>query len=183
VTLGKKLLKDVDGKIVLFFGRPGVSKGLEYLIRAMTFVQDADAILVAITAHRDPRFPIMQRLVRELKLEKKVHFYDSLPRPDLIAAASAADVIVIPSVVEGFGFVAAESAVLGKPLVVSESGSLPEVVSGDVVFVRPSSPRSIASGIDRALTGATQHIPQKEFAWQDCIDATFAVYDQLLSHE
>jgi glycosyltransferase involved in cell wall biosynthesis len=179
---GHELMHDIPGKIVLFYGRSGVSKGLEYAIAAMKDVKDPEATFVAITPFSNARFRYMQQLVKKLGLEERVIFRDSLPFADLVSCASVASVIVIPSLVEGFGFVAVEASTLGKPLVVSECASLPEVVSGDVVFARPSSPESIAEGIDRALGGKTHRIPAKIFKWEDSIAAHLAVYEKVVSH-
>lgn len=54
---------------------------------------------------------------------------------------------MVPSLVEGFGFAAAETCALGKEIIVTNAAALPEVVSGKVRFVEPSSPFDIVQAV------------------------------------
>jgi glycosyltransferase involved in cell wall biosynthesis len=56
----------------------------------------------------------------------------------------ASDVVIVPSLVEGFGFSAAETCALGQQLVVSNAAALTEVVSGNINFAEPANPIDIA---------------------------------------
>ncbi|MDR2190757.1 MAG: glycosyltransferase [Candidatus Peribacteria bacterium] len=56
----------------------------------------------------------------------------------------ASDVVIVPSLVEGFGFSAAETCALGQQLVTTNAAALTEVVSGKVNFAEPAAPTSIA---------------------------------------
>lgn len=60
---------------------------------------------------------------------------------------SSVDTVVVPSLVEGFGFSAAETCALGKNLVYSNVAALPEVVFGKVVPAEPANPTDIARAV------------------------------------
>lgn len=64
----------------------------------------------------------------------RVHVLGRIGRPDLDALMSAAAVVAVPSRYEGFGLPALEALAAGRPTVVANAGSLPEVV-GDAAIV------------------------------------------------
>lgn len=65
--------------------------------------------------------------IDSLHLQERCHFIG--PRNDVYAVIRESDVVLVPSLVrESFGLVAAEAMALGKPVVVSNRGALPEVV-------------------------------------------------------
>jgi glycosyltransferase involved in cell wall biosynthesis len=59
-------------------------------------------------------------------------------RADIANLMLLADLVVVPSLAESFGFVALEAMSLGRPLVVSSAGGLPEIVlDGETGLVFP----------------------------------------------
>jgi glycosyltransferase involved in cell wall biosynthesis len=69
----------------------------------------------------------LQERVRSGLLEARVRFLGF--RTDIYSLMREADIVCVPSLCrEGFGLVAAEGMSLGKPVVVSNRGGLPEVV-------------------------------------------------------
>ncbi|MBC9821905.1 glycosyltransferase family 1 protein [Terrabacter sp. MAHUQ-38] len=69
--------------------------------------------------------------------------------PGLYAAAS---VVVVPSLVEGFGLPALEGMATGVPVVASDRSSLPEVVGDGGLLVEPTG-AALAQGVLDVLTG------------------------------
>lgn len=76
------------------------------------------------------------RLVRDLKLEDRVHFLGEQDQvPSLL---SAADVFLLPSTQESFGLAALEAMACEVPVVASRVGGLPEVIDHGVTgFLHP----------------------------------------------
>jgi glycogen synthase len=72
---------------------------------------------------------------------------------DVTPVMSLMDVVVIPSVWEPFGMVAAEAMSVGRPVVVSRAGGLPEVVEDGIsgLVVPPGDPGALFQAIDRLL--------------------------------
>lgn len=86
-----------------------------------------------------------------------VHLRD-LDEDDVAAVLSGAAVFCLPSVMEGFGLTALEAMSCGVPVVVSDRGSLPEVV-GDAGVVVPPTVDAVAEALvdvlgDRTLASA-----------------------------
>ena len=92
-------------------------------------------------------------LSRSPKLSGRVHFIGF--RPDIYSVVRAADIICVPSVCrEGFGLAAAEAMTLGKPVIVSNRGALPDVVQqGEAgIIIDPDRPQDLTSALQRLIT-------------------------------
>ncbi|MHB1536518.1 MAG: glycosyltransferase [Acidimicrobiales bacterium] len=83
-------------------------------------------------------------------LDQRVVGVTGLAERDVAALMSAAAAFCQPSLMEGFGLSVLEALSAGAPTVVSDRGSLPEVV-GDAAIVVPPDPESLASGLRRVF--------------------------------
>ncbi|MFT6246383.1 MAG: glycosyltransferase involved in cell wall biosynthesis [Crocinitomicaceae bacterium] len=92
----------------------------------------------------------LQSLVKELKLESKVHFKGFVEDQNLIEAFNSLDVFVALSRRESFGVAALEAQSCGIPVIVSNVGGLPEVVSPETGFMVDGNPIAIGL-VDGAL--------------------------------
>jgi glycosyltransferase involved in cell wall biosynthesis len=146
-----------DGAFVyLYFGRPGVSKGLEFLIDAAVEVRARrpDSRLVLVLSP-DPaaQHAELRRRIAHRGLEDHVTVLDPVPRHELPGLLLAADCICIPSISEGFGYAAVEAALLGRPVVATTGHSVEEVMPGAAVFVPPVDPAALAGALLRVADG------------------------------
>ena len=145
-SVRKKL--NVENKFIyLFFGRPGPSKGFEYLAKAVPIIQQEikESVLVAILS-RDKTYEKRYNKIKDM-LKGDVKLINPVSREELPNYLKAADCVVVPSLTEGFGFSVAESCAMGKPVVASNTTSIPEVISGEYVLVKPKKPEDIAKGV------------------------------------
>ncbi|NCQ82196.1 glycosyltransferase family 4 protein [bacterium] len=55
--------------------------------------------------------------------------FNGMLRKDLIHKVASVDAVIMPSLSDGFGLVAAEVSSLDVPLIISHTASLPEVAS------------------------------------------------------
>jgi D-inositol-3-phosphate glycosyltransferase len=170
--------------LYLYFGRPGITKGVEDLLQAAPEIQKTipDSQLVLILA-QEPRAQYLERtrLAEKLSNKANIHILPSLPRAELIEALREADCVVVPSRTEGFGLTAAEACAMSIPVVSTRSGSLPEVVSGKHAWVEAGSPASIAEGVIRISRRDWDEIPVKRFTWEGMIEAYESLYREVLS--
>lgn len=172
-----------DDFIYLYFGRPGKTKGVEYLLQAAPRIHAAipNAHLVLFLADR-PRewYERLQHQVGEMGQAARIHLLPSAPREDLVAYLRDADCIVIPSLTEGFGLTTAEACALGIPVVATRAGSIPEVISGRHVLVEAGSAEAIAEGVLRIRRGEWDETPPKRFSWEAMVDAYESLYREML---
>ena len=97
----------------------------------------------------------LERAIARAGIAHRVRRLDYVPDADLPALYSGAACVAIVSLYEGFGMPALEALACGAPLVASNRGSLPEIVSDAALVVDPLAVRSIAAGLERAVGDAT----------------------------
>jgi glycosyltransferase involved in cell wall biosynthesis len=122
-------------------------KGGECLLRAFVRARD-DAHLAMVG--EGPRLASWRLLCAELGIAARVHFLGL--RQDCDEILAAASVVVAPSVCdEGFGLAALEGMAAGKPVVVTDSGPMPQIVDNAGLVVPKRDVGALADAIERVL--------------------------------
>lgn len=93
----------------------------------------------------------------------------------------SADVVVVPSLSEGFGFVGAEISALGKKALIARSGALPEVVSGDIQFFDAGSPLQLTHLLRLTYEGQSSTSYHTAYQYQGNMSYIQALYHTILS--
>jgi glycosyltransferase involved in cell wall biosynthesis len=93
----------------------------------------------------------------------------------------SADVVVVPSLSEGFGFVGAEISALGKKALIARSGALPEVASGDIHFFDTESSLQLTHLLQLAYEGQSSISYQTTYQYHGNMRRIQALYHALLS--
>ena len=129
-------------------------KGQRHLIEAAGLVvrQVPDARFVV--AGEGELRGMLERLIRDRRLEKHVHLLGF--RPDVLSLHKAFDVFVMSSVTEGLGTSLLDAMACGKPVVASEAGGIPEVVENGLTgwLVPPRDHAAMANAIVGLLNDA-----------------------------
>jgi glycosyltransferase involved in cell wall biosynthesis len=175
----KKELGLGDSFVYLFYGRPGISKGVEYLIEAVPAISrniPHSKLLLILASDPKERHEYIMNLMEKLGVNGNVITKSQLPPEELIRHIAASDCVVVPSLTEGFGLVAAEACAMNKPVVLSRAGALPEVVSGKHVLTKPGSPQEIAEGVERIHRHDFIETERKYFFWEECIKGYLRIY-------
>lgn len=166
-----------------FFGRPGISKGLEYFIRAipaiLTKIPTFKAFLL-VSKDDIKRYTYITKVVEEISVKDSIIWWEKVSYKELINYIAMADFTIIPSLAEGFWFAAVEAATLGKPIISTTAWSLPEVVSWKVAFVKPWDSGDVAEKVYELYQWKYETIPTKTFSWEDNIQKTLNVYHEVL---
>ena len=177
----RKMLNLKDNFVYMYFGRPGISKGVEYLIAAVPLISREipnSKLLLLLGMEPAEGYKKMLSLIKEMQIEGLVVLHDPVPRIELPGYIAASDCVVVPSLSEGFGFTAAEACAMDRPVVVSDVGSLPEIVSGRYVLVEPKNAAAIAAGVIRIHREEAVITDKKYFYWASCIDDYDKIYRQ-----
>ena len=122
---------DPDRPTVIFVGRITRQKGLPYLLRAAASLPpEVQLVLCAGAPDTKEIMAEVSGLVRDLQQERSgvIWIERILPRPELTALLTAADVFVCPSVYEPLGIVNLEAMACGTAVVGTATGGIPEVV-------------------------------------------------------
>jgi glycosyltransferase involved in cell wall biosynthesis len=120
--------------VILFVGRLSEKKGIQYLIRAMKIVGQRieDAGLVVVGS--GPLEQSLQHETNALGLNNIISFVGAKSHDQLRDYYAAADVTVVPSIVdssgdtEGMPVVVLESLSTGTPVVATRVGGIPDVI-------------------------------------------------------
>ncbi len=126
-------------------------KGLVYLIQAMAYLPNLDVVLTLVGKY-DKTSEYYHQLnidIDQFKLREQITFTGRVSEQELDILYHAADIFVLPSLLEGYGIVLAEAMSYGLPIVATNVGSIPEVVKDAVnaILVPPRNPSALAKAI------------------------------------
>jgi glycosyltransferase involved in cell wall biosynthesis len=148
----RRALRIDDGtRVCLTVARLHEEKGHGVLFRAIPQIVEECGATVFLLAGDGPHRGAMEREVAEHGAGDHVRFLGR--RGDVPALLGLADVAVLPSLAESFGFAALEAMDLGVPVVASATGGLPEVVSDGLtgLLVPPADASALAEAVVRVL--------------------------------
>lgn len=142
--------------VIFFAGRHDNRKGIDDLIKAIKILVQSEINNIELKiAGKGEMTGILQKLVKDLKLQKYVKFIGVLSRKELIEAYGNADVVVAPSIGgEGFNRTIIEARSAGAPVVCTDIGGHREAIGKDLAcfMAKPNNPRSLARQIMRVLS-------------------------------
>jgi glycosyltransferase involved in cell wall biosynthesis len=136
-----------DAPLVVCVSRLDAEKGGETLLRAVPqFTRSAHLAF----AGEGPRLSDWKALVAGLRVADRVHFLGL--RNDVERLLAAASVVVVPSEYEeAFGQVVVEGMASGRPVVVTQSGAMPDLVGDAGIVVPKRDPEALAAAVNRVL--------------------------------
>ena len=154
----------VEKTVLMTMGRLSVDeryKGMDEIMEAMpALLQRRPDLAYLIVGDGDDR-PRLEQKSRALGLADKVVFAGFIPERDKADHYRLADVFVMPSRGEGFGFVFLEAMACGIPVVASTvDGSREAVRDGELgIIVDPDDRDGLITGIITALSRPRGEIP------------------------
>ncbi len=168
-------------------------KGTHYLLRALHLLKGRGNSPVRLTlVGKNCANSETGGMVRRYGLEDTVTFAGSVDGGRLVELYSAAEIAVVPSVYEGFGFPAVEAMACELPVIATRAGALPEVVGEDGhagLQVPPADPEALATAIERLLSAdeerksmgqAGRERVEQLFNWRRAAQETVRVYEEVI---
>ena len=183
--------RGIEGPLLLYVGRMAQNKRMELLIEAMPALLKAVPDLTLVIAGPDDGVgAAWARQAADLGLGGHVRFEGFLSERDLLAAYTAADVLVLPSEWEAFGIVLLEAMACRTPCVVSDRGGAPEVVEdGATGLVAPFGDRAawedavlrlLQDDRGRRVMGERgREVALTSYSWSSVVDRIEALYREL----
>jgi len=185
--------------LVVFVGRLVQNKGLNHLIKAFASVlqEIPDAKLIVVGEEGKSELVgggIKNELVimsKKLNLKNSIKFLGRASSEDLPKIYAAADVVVLPSIMEGFGITLLEAMATAKPCIATTVGGIPDVITnGETgILVPPGDSSALYEAIctvlkDRSLARkfgeAGCRRAEEGFTWDIVAKKTVAVYERAL---
>ena len=150
----------IEGRFVLVPNQWWRHKNHEVVIRAAALLNERGSDLTwvftgALADYRDPsHISALLQLIARLGLSKHVSILGMLPRDEQLQLMRAAEVVVQPSLFEGWSTVVEDAKTLGQRLVVSDLPVHREQEPPASLFFEPSSPEDLAGKVAAMLGGA-----------------------------
>lgn len=180
-----------DHPVLLFLGGLKERKNLFLLLEVYREVARERPEARLVIAGSGPLLESLKRVAGRAGLNGRVIFTGYIPEAEKVEYYRLADLLVFPSAMEGFGFSVGEAMSCGLPVVVSNRGSLPElVVDGEGGFLCDPADRSAFAEralqllSDPALSEkfgvANRERVDRLFRWDHCAAGTKRVYEEVL---
>jgi len=175
------------GSYILYLGNLLPHKNIGRLIEGFAVIANKTTCGLVIGGAKDPRyFPALRAKAAALGLEGRVTFLDYVPSAELPLLYANAALGVWPSLYEGFGLPPLEAMACGTPVVVSNAGSLSEVVGDAAILVDPHDVRSIADAMAGLLTNDSLRVQLRErgltrcqqFSWEETARRTLRLCEE-----
>jgi glycosyltransferase involved in cell wall biosynthesis len=140
---------DVKTPYILYVGRSIPRKNLQRFLAAYRILRSRafSTGLMLVTSDTSTA----TTLVRELNLTNYVRVVSNCPPELLPHVYSAAEVLVYPSLYEGFGLPLLEAMACGTPVLAAAAGAVPETVGDAAILTDPLDVAGMANGLARVL--------------------------------
>lgn len=167
----KQATYEISGKYILFVGSIQPRKNLTGLMLAWREIKgefkDLWLVVAGSTGDVFPQIKFMS--------DERVRFLNYVTDEDLPGLYAGAELLVLPSLDEGFGLPALEAMACGTPVLVSTAGALPEVVDDAAVKFDIAEPNELTASLKCCLQSKALRMSLKEkgfarartFSWQN----------------
>ena len=143
------------GRSIVYVGGFGPHKNLETLVTGYSLLASrpefSDVQLIFVGEYEKEvfhsSFKRTKNLIGELGLSDRVIFAGYLVDEDLVVLLNLATVLVLPSLMEGFGLPAVEAAACGCPVIATTASPLPSILGDAALYIDPTD----VHGLERAL--------------------------------
>ena len=184
----------LDVPFILHVGTLAARKNIPTLLKAVSLLKRSGfwhgrrLVLAGGVSPGLAGYDEVKATVEKLGLKQDVLFLGHVPDEDIPALHSLADLLVMPSMYEGFGLPPLEAMACGTPVVASSATSLPEVVGDAGLLVAPREARALAEAIEYVLSDSDLRNRMIErglarasaFTWERTAKETASVYRRVL---
>jgi len=187
--LRRDLSLSSDVPIIGIVARLVWEKGYKYMLKAMPRILEKFPKAVLIIIGEGPLEESLKALCRELDITDNVIFMGYQDNVEKLALDF--DVFVLPSVSEGLGLALLEAMALGKPVITTEVGGIPEVVKSGVngLLVPPRNKELLAENVIKVLLSkdmadslgtCAKNTVYEKFSARQMTTETLKIYEEIL---
>ncbi len=189
VALTRKEL-DIKGRIISYAGNHLRYKNLQTLLVAfqrLLVSMKQDPPTLVLIGKKEKHTAQLEDLISRLGLRAKVRVTGYVTPQQYQCLLTASEVLVLPSLYEGFGIPLIEAMAIGTPVAASNIGAMAEVVGDSGVLFDPRNPADIAGSLETMLaspglleTYRTRGLERvKQFQWNRSAGVMSRVLDNL----
>jgi glycosyltransferase involved in cell wall biosynthesis len=162
-------------------------KNVETVFKALKAIVDRN-IPVRLWKVGEDFYPEQKQYLKDNNLTEHITLVTTPDREAVIKFYNAADILIAPSLYEGFGLTILEAMACGTPTITANVSSIPEVAGNAAVLVEPTDVDAITQAILRIDGDAIfrQDLIDKglarvrEFTWRKTAEKTANLYEQVV---
>jgi glycosyltransferase involved in cell wall biosynthesis len=179
------------GRYLLYVGGLSPHKNLHLLLDAFDYLltqhEFPDLRLLLVGDYQGDAFhsayESLRQAVHRKRLEDRVCFTGYVPDEVLVDLYNQAEVLILPSLEEGFGLPAFEAAACGTPVVTSSAGPAANLLGPAAWAFPPDDVRALTNGLRDLLNDATRRFDMgnagreraRSFSWEQAASQTHMV--------
>lgn len=172
-------------KVIIFIGWMSKSKGVFELIDSFIKLNSKYPDLRLIFVGGGQELLAIENIISSNNLNKKVHIIDRQPQNEIAKYFRAADIYVLPTYYEGLPSTVLEAMACGLPVVATNVGGIPEIVTEETgVLIPPKNVEKLTEGINSAISRKwDRDIIRRRvegISWKGNADRTIKIYEELL---
>ncbi len=179
---------DSKEKVILCPRRLEPKNGVWYFIKAIPYILKRYSNVKCLIVGDGSEMDKLKSEVIKLKISDKVIFAGRVPNSEMPKYYAASDITVLPSLKEATSIAGLEAMATGKPLVGTNVGGIPQIITNNItgVLVPPKNPEALTSAIVSLLTYDEKRIEmglnarirvEKDFFWNVIAKETMKIYE------
>jgi len=176
--------------LLLLFGAIRPYKGIKTALKAFQLIQqEIPDCRLMIAGRLWEDWAPYQELIRELNISDSIiTVLDYIPSSDVHVTFTMADLVLLPYThFDSQSGVGATAVSFRKPLIVSDTGGLPDLVENKGYIVPPGDPGALSCAVLKALKSPGElskmardaDASARDMSWESIAEKTYAVYDRV----
>jgi len=176
-------------KYFIFVGTLEPRKNLVTLLKAFCDIkkQNKESHKLLVVGEKGWHYRDIFQMVASLDISREVIFLGYVPEEELPYLYNGADLLLYPSLYEGFGLPILEAMACGTPVITSNISSLPEVAGKAAILIDPIDEKGLKSAIESLISDKNAYLrcqelgfaQVKKFSWEQCAIKTLDVYQSV----
>jgi glycosyltransferase involved in cell wall biosynthesis len=151
----QRLHIDPAAEAVVYIGRMDVKKGLRELVAAAASLHSQRPNMHVYLIGEGPDRSLIESAIQANNAAGYIHALPACAFDEVAVWMAAADLVTLPSYMEGCPNVVLEALACGRPVVATNVGGIPEILSGECGrLVPPRDPAELARALASVLDGS-----------------------------
>ena len=166
----------------IYFGRLGISKGLDLILGATQLLKDNHAkfhLKLIIPTVPKKFYDHIKNEINKRQILDVISIESNLPWSDLRAKVNGSDAVIIPSYSEGFCFTAVESMAMNRPIISSGKGALNEVVTGKHILMSTHDENGLYDAMKKGLVGDWTETTLIKYPLESSVNKYLSLYNNI----
>jgi glycosyltransferase involved in cell wall biosynthesis len=178
---------DAAQESIVYIGRMDLRKGLRELVEAAALIHVKRPLLHVYLVGDGPDRSIIQSAIGDANASSYIHVLPSCSFDEVAAWMAAADVVTLPSYMEGCPNAVLEALACGRPVVATNVGGIPEILNDSCgCLVPPRDANALADGLSSVLDRTWDPAEISAVhgrSWNAVADELLAVFQSLVAQD